>query len=181
MATFALVANGSDPAKFWDALAASPVSAAKGAPLLLVQTNGLPNETKNAKTALGLSGSQIVVVGPTSSVSSGVMSALKATRRVGMGDRFTTARAFADWAIANGYLGRETVGICAKLPDALTGGTYCGSAGGALLFTTTTALPTTTRNFLTGRKATLEEIDVFGGTGSVTNATLAAINTALKP
>lgn len=183
MATVGLVVNGSDPAKFWDALAASPIAASNGAPLLMVKTNTVPvpAEIRSAIATLGLTGDELVVVGPTTSVSSAVQTSLGATRRVGSGDRFKTAKNFADWAIDNGYANSETVGIAAKLADSLTGGTYCGAAGGTLLFTNTTSLPTDTKNFLTARKGTLTEILIFGGTGSITDATKTAINNALKP
>jgi hypothetical protein len=181
----AFVANGSDPTLFWDALSAAPISAGQGIPLVLVQTTGVPLSSTREISALGLTGSQLYIVGPTTSVSSGVQSILHATNRIkgATPDRFATARAVADWAISRGFADNTTTGITAALPDALGASTYLGVRGGTMLFASqgSTIVPSQTRSFLIARKSTLWDTFIFGGTGSVPTLAESAINLALKP
>jgi|GEM_PF-6308585 len=185
MPGIAFVVNGSDPTKFWDAMAASPISAGRGVPLILVQTTAVPAAAAKTKTYLGLTGSKLYVVGPTTSVSAAVASGLGATNRIKgpTSDPFATARAVSDWGINRGYSDKVTCAITAALPDALGAGPYLGVRQGSMLFVPkgVTTIPSSTSGFLSARKATLRDVFIFGGKASVTSAQQTAINNALKP
>jgi putative cell wall-binding protein len=179
---FALVANGSDPAKFFDALALSPVSAETHYPILLVRANSIPAATKNALTAIG--NPHVVIGGGPLTVSDGVMAQLAsvqpATERWWGSDRYKTAIAIADKARAKGWLDDECVAVAAKLPDALTGGSVMGHTRGPLLLTRGDALTGATGDWLSAHKASVKKCYVFGGPLSVTDAVKNSINSKLQ-
>ncbi|TLM97345.1 MAG: hypothetical protein FDZ75_04705, partial [Actinobacteria bacterium] len=171
--------------KFWDAMSASPISASSGVPLILVQTTAVPAAASGTVADLGLTGADLYVVGPTSSVAANVATTLGTTNRIigSATDQYNTARAVTNWGIAQGYLGTATVGICSKLPDALGAGTYLGYLGGGMLFTAagTNSVPSATTGFLSANKSTLRDVFIFGGNASVTPGAKTNIDNALKP
>lgn len=185
MPKVALVVNGSDPTKFFDAMAAAPIAASSGVPMILVQTNAVPQPAASTVSLLGLSGSQLVVVGPKTDVTASVASQLHATARIAgtTADSYATAKAVTGWGIGRGYLGNEAVGIASKLPDALGAGPALGAKGAGMLFTYpgSAKVPAPTLGFLSANKATLTDVTIFGGTGSITALAQKAINNALKP
>ncbi|MDH4140648.1 MAG: cell wall-binding repeat-containing protein, partial [Coriobacteriia bacterium] len=91
----ALIANGADSDKFFDALALSPIAAKNGFPILLVRKDSIPGPTQAALTSLGLD-YRIVAGGP-NTVSDDVLAdldagvAIAAVRWWGH-DRYETAR-----------------------------------------------------------------------------------------
>ncbi len=155
-APFAFVTNGY---KFPDALAASPMAAYNVAPILLTHKDSLDGDTLNAIRELGIT--DVVILGGTASVSSGVESALKRelgsdhVKRIGGADRYDTARQFVQWATGD-YGATDLVGCAGTVednsllpldwrrfcvaagstyPDALGGGAFAGFAGYPLLLT----------------------------------------------
>ena len=173
-----LFANGADSTKFFDALALSPIAAAQGAPILLVKADSIPAATTAAISDLGNPPTRIVGGGKYT-VSESVRSTLGATRWSGR-SRYDTAIAIANGAVGVGWLNRQTVGIAAKLPDALTGGAFVGRRGGVLLLTDGSVLTTATKNWLLTYKAQVLDCYVFGGEFSVTAGVKTAIANALK-
>lgn len=178
MAPAVLFANGADSSKFFDALALSPISAANGIPILLVEYGKVPAATTAAITELGSPTKRIVGGGP-KTVSETVRKQLGATRWDGA-TRYDTATRIADSARAQGWLDREVVGIAAKLPDALTGGSTVGLDGGVLLITDGSKLSSATKTWLLTNKAYVSDCRVFGGTKSVAPAVKTEIENALK-
>ena len=179
----ALVANGGDPEKFFDALALSTVAGAKGYPILLVNENSVPSATLSALDQLG-GGKDIFIGGGPATVSNGVMQTLDArygtVERWSGQDRYKTAIAVADSAIAKGFLREDLVGVAAKLPDALTGGATVGQTKGALLITDGQSLTGSTGSWLAGHKGTIDKCYVIGGPASVTNGVKDAVNSKLQ-
>lgn len=177
----ALIANGADPDKFFDALALSAISANKGAPILLVSRDTVPNATDAAlklfKTA---SPSMPVVVGGGAATVSETVRKKVGGERWSSSDRYSTATTIATKAVARGWLGATAVGVAAKLPDALTGGAFIGHEGGALLLTQRDALPGTTGSWIGVHKGTLTDAYVFGGVKSVSEDVRAKIELKLK-
>lgn len=177
-----LIANGQDAPKFFDALALSPIAAANGYPLLLVQADNIPNATWNVlddiADELGDT-PRVVIGGGAATVSNDVMFELGADRWAGT-TRYTTAIAIADNAVDEGWLSRENVGIAAKLPDALTGGAGVGLKGGVLVLTDGAKLTPATATWLTTYKDEIVDCEVFGGTKSVVPTVHTAISNALK-
>lgn len=174
----AIVANGADQTKFFDALAASAVSAHDGTPILLVSSTAVPAATRSALTSLGLSPSDTFVVGGPATVAAGVLDELgiPAANRVWGANRYSTAVAVAD----KGWLGAEVVGIASQLPDALSGGVLAGSKNGPVLLTSPTRLSSETAAWLTAHRHTVGTSYVFGGPGSIWPAVATAIDNALK-
>ena len=92
----ALVANGADYDKFFDALALSPLAARTGYPILLVQEDNIPWATRSALNDLGV-GYRVVGGGP-DTVSDDVLNELAsgaASARWSGPDRYSTAVAIA--------------------------------------------------------------------------------------
>jgi putative cell wall-binding protein len=165
----AYVATGAD---FPDALAASPVAAKGGGPVLLVQTGSIPTAVANELTRL--KPTKIVVVGGTSAVTTGVQTTLGSyssnVTRVSGNDRYETA---ADLSAATFAVNTNTVYVATgqNFPDALAGGPAAANApggGGPVLLVQTNSIPTATANELTRLKPT--NIVVLGGTSAVTDA-----------
>jgi putative cell wall-binding protein len=162
--TTVLGANGADPAKFFDALALSSVSAAKGFPILLVSANGVPAQTADALRTTGAT--EVIIGGGPRTVSDGVVASLNATRWAGA-DRYSTATTVAQRAIDRGWLTDDEVSIAAKLPDALTGGSATGKLGGVLLLTDPSHLPWSTGDWLSAPNRSVLHWAVIGGPTSV--------------
>ncbi len=160
-----LLANGADSTKFFDALALSPIAAAQGYPILLVEANAVPSATSNVLGSLG-QGQRIVGGGP-ATVSDGVVSTLGATRVSGK-DRYLNALAAADYAVSRGWLDRSEVGVAAKLPDALCAGATMGHLGGVSLITDGQSLTPAVDSWVTAYHAQIENLYIFGGPVSVT-------------
>lgn len=173
MATFALVANGADSGTFFDALALSPIAARCGAPILLVSKNAVPAPTAAALASLGATGGAVWIAGGTGTVAESVRTQLgvPSAHRLAGANRYKTAVVVANTALARGWLTDAQAGVAAKLPDALTGGTYLGWQGGPLLVTTPSPLQKDTSAWISAHRASLADVWVFGGTGSVSQGT----------
>ncbi|MDH4140369.1 MAG: cell wall-binding repeat-containing protein [Coriobacteriia bacterium] len=149
-----LVANGADPTKFFDALALSPISAAKGCPIVLTSASSLPSPSANAIKNLGFN--YAIIGGGPNTVGANVMNAVDdivddvggVTQRWYGQSRYTTATTIAEKAQAKGWLDFLHIGVAAKLPDALAGGSAVGRLGGVLVLTRGDALTSTTAAFL---------------------------------
>ena len=172
-----LVANGADSTKFFDALALSPISARNGYPILLVSADDIPLATDDA--IWDLWPDRIIVGGGPNTVSEDVVDYLEAERWYGS-SRYTTAITIANNAIGEGWLSDRVVGVAAKLPDALTGGSLVGRMNGVLLLTKGDVLTPETRVWLEKHEGNIENCFVFGGPNSVLIAVRTAISAALK-
>lgn len=162
----ALIANGADSTKFFDAAALSAIAAAQGYPVLLVERDRVP-----AATAAFLNAAEpadVVVAGGRATVSDGVVRSVGAERWAGA-DRYATAAAIAANATDpdRAWLRPDVAGIAAMLPDALSGGAVTGRQGGPLLLSTRTSLPSATANWLSAHTGEIEGCWVLGGADSV--------------
>jgi putative cell wall-binding protein len=180
----ALIANGADETKFFDALALSPITAQNGYPILLVSADSVPAATQSA---LGdLEPSTIVVAGGPSSVSDNVVDHLQMIEGVGMaerwwgGDRYSTATQIANSSVSRGWLSDSTVAIAAKLPDAVTGGAMVGSRSGPLLITDSSSLSAAPGSWLSSHKGAVRDCYVLGGAVSVAPTVMSQIESELR-
>ena len=182
---WALIANGADPDKFFDALALSAVSANTGYPILLVEQDRIPAATKAALAGLNLQG-RIVGGGP-ATVSDGVLAQLDAgtamANRWAGADRYETAAIIANDACNTHpqMLKPHNTGVAAKLPDALAGGAFTGLRGGPVIITPTNHLDAAPRGFLDSWTGDIGGCYVLGGPASVTESTKTQIGQALQP
>ncbi len=172
--TTALVANGEDTSRFFDALALAPVAARQHFPVLLVKRDAVPYATGLALRRYGTRW----VAGRTSSVSARVQAALSAGRFDGA-DRYAVASRVATEAIARGWLGATGTVVANRLPDALTGGAAAGLRGATVLFTDAAYLPASTQRHLVARRDDIESCWVLGGTASVSPPVYDAVAAAL--
>ncbi|MDH4139224.1 MAG: cell wall-binding repeat-containing protein [Coriobacteriia bacterium] len=148
MTSRALVANGADSEKFFDALALSPIAANNGAPILLVRNDEVPTATRAAIEAFDPA--RIIVGGGPMTVSDDVLEELDALALMGAErwsghTRYDTAVVIAEKAVGEGALVWDLVGVAAKLPDAVTGGAATGLQQGPILLTNGTSLTEATR------------------------------------
>ncbi len=174
-----LVANGADSATFFDAAALSPIAAAQGYPILLVRGNEIPSSTIQAlKNVRGAAEVEIIVGGGPNTVSNAVVDSFGLhgyTERWYGSTRYTTAITVANKAIERGWLSEDFVGVAAKLPDALTGGSVVGRRGGALVLTASATLSPETGSWLSTHRSGVNACGVFGGPNSVSRKGLDAI------
>ncbi|MDP2181609.1 MAG: S8 family serine peptidase [Actinomycetota bacterium] len=172
------VANGADPAKFFDALALSPISSAKGVPILLVSATSVPSATRNA--LVDLAPAEVIVGGGVATVDPAVYKAVGADDRWSGSTRYTTAIDIANNALARGWLKATPVALAAKLPDALTGGSMVGREGGVLMLTGKSAIDSATGSWISSHKGPIGSCYVLGGTASVSVSVVTAARNLLK-
>ena len=183
---------------FADAVSASMLvsgpttaTAVTALPILLTQSNSLPNVTEVALANLAIT--KIIVIGGTSAVSEAVATKAGTGRtvvRVSGADRFATAAAVADLAIksvASGGFGmnkREVylaeMGAAGGGADALSAGSLVNEDGGVLLGTSGGTLPAATVTWLGANSAgaTGLTVGIIGGTGVIPTSTEAVIKTS---
>jgi lipoprotein-anchoring transpeptidase ErfK/SrfK len=172
MPSMAVFASGEAPT-FADALVLSSVTAATGAPLLLVRGSSVPWATGGVVETLGIE--RRFVAGGVAVVSDAVVAGLRATRWAGS-DRFGTAVVVAQAAAGEGWVGTQRVALAAKVPDALSGGVATGRSGAALLLTETATLPKVTASHVSDTGAT--SAIVYGGPGAVSDAVVGELGGA---
>jgi putative cell wall-binding protein len=171
------VASGTN---FPDALAAGPVAAASGGPLLLVPSDGVLPATVSAELTR-LTPSSMNIAGGIAAVSSHVESQLKGfgigtVIRLAGQDRYDTAAQLA--GITNGGLGKTVfIATGASFPDALGGSAAAGRLGGALLLTDRFALPAATASALTSGKPV--KVVILGGDAVIDPKVLLQVQTLL--
>ncbi|HEY3318799.1 MAG TPA: cell wall-binding repeat-containing protein [Coriobacteriia bacterium] len=170
-----VVASGED---FPDALAASPMAAAAGHPILLTRSASLPAATARA---LGEAGARrALVIGGPPAVSPAVAAALPAPVRIAGADRYATSRAVADYAVAAGILDRGELGVATgrTFPDALAGGVAMARLRGPIVLGDA---PTASFDAWLARIGdACSKVDVFGGDAAVSSPFATHVLTALR-
>ncbi|MHB1451376.1 MAG: cell wall-binding repeat-containing protein, partial [Coriobacteriia bacterium] len=159
-----LVASGGT---FADALAASPLAAGNGWPILLARPQGDNVELPAPVT-------DVVVLGGTGAVSERTRVDLESTldagrvTRVGGLDRYDTAALIAAYGAGHGA-SWACVGIAtgSDFPDGLAAGAAIGARDGLLLLTPPDALHAGARAALTANAGTVKTVYVIGGVGAV--------------
>lgn len=169
----AYVATGRN---FPDALAAGPIAARAGGPVLLTDGNSLPAATANELARLRPQ--TIFVLGGPGAVSDAVLDSLRGfatsgtVTRLWGADRYETAAA-ASAATFTAGVPVAFVATGANFPDALAGGVAAGRLGGPMLLVTRDGIPTATANELLRLRP--QQIMVTGGTGVVSDDVLNAL------
>ncbi len=170
---------------FADALAASPMAAAKGWPLLLVGPRGLAGIQS---TLDSLGATDIVILGGTKAVAAGVQSELAArystgnVTRLAGANRYATSAAIATWAVANADLNWNDLAVATgeNFPDALSGGVLQALDGSVLLLTTGTRLNADTKSCLTKNLAEIDSVKYLGGQSALGAGVRTAVVSALR-
>lgn len=169
-AAVAYVARGDD---FPDALAAGPLAAASGGPILLTGAGGLAPQT--AAELERLDPARVVVLGGPAAVPASVEAELAArhpqVERLAGADRIATAVAIAERL---GAVDRVYVASAERFPDALVGGVAAGLDGGVVLLTGRDALPAQVAALIA--RLAPDQVTVVGGDAAVGPAVAAALS-----
>jgi putative cell wall-binding protein/Tol biopolymer transport system component len=164
---------------FPDALSAGPLSVAEHAPIVLSDGTGL-----DPATAAFIE--QHTAVDPVGGPAQSAVDALHMTgktidRSLAGSDRYATAADVAGRLAT--VIGRAPaiVGIASgtTFPDALTGGAFIASAGGALMLTDQAVLSSPTQAMLTSWQSQLSMVQVFGGPAAVGDNPFASVVAAV--
>lgn len=177
-----LVANGTDPTKFFDPLALAPIAAYRGAPILLVSATTVPPATASAIAKLRLANpaTKVYVGGGINTVSETVRVKVQGTRISGI-DRYKNATAIANYAYSRGWLLKTApAAVSSTIMNAQIGGTLAGGKGGALVLTPPTSLNAATSLWLATNMGTLPEVFVVGSTSSLTDSVKMAVLNAVN-
>jgi putative cell wall-binding protein len=173
----AIIATGEN---FPDALAASPYSAAKGIPILLVKKNSVPAATKAMLTELGVTSTYLC--GGTSAISTAVEGQLPAPFRRGGRDRYQTAGMITDTMWMNWGMGTEYFALATgtNFPDALVGGAVVGAYGGVLYLTPPDVLHSEVVMRIERDHSKVKWVDVLGGKSVVYPTVVTSLFNALQ-
>ena len=149
-----------------DALTASSVAGANGAPVVLTRPDKVPTVTE---TIIGeLDPENIVVVGGPEAISDEVLAALNElapAERVAGEDRYETAVALTQQYAEDGDMLYVASG--ATFPDALAGGSLTGSTGAPLLLSRSDVLPNATAAEI--ERLSPQGITILGGPVSISS------------
>ena len=162
----AIVVPG-DNAHFPDAIAAAPLAAAKGWPILLtpssVLTPVLNTYAAQAINTLGIT--KVIEAGTRTDIPAGVA----VTRIVGL-DRYDTAARVAEYSATQG-LSFAHLGIATgeKFPDALAAGPYLAQDNGVMLLTPLSGLSSYASASITARAGEVVKASYFAMISSVTH------------
>lgn len=158
---------------FPDALAGAAAGAFRGGPVLLVQRDTIPQEV--SVELRRLLPQSIVILGGTSSVSSGVETQLRTyspvVSRLAGADRYATAVEVSK-ATFGGTAATAFIATGVNFPDALAGGPYVGAAKSPLLLVPGGCLPGVVRGEL--QRLATSKLTLLGGSGAV-NGDVAAM------
>ncbi|MBN2848331.1 MAG: cell wall-binding repeat-containing protein [Coriobacteriia bacterium] len=178
----AFLVNGYD---FADANAVSPYAYSQAFPVLLTGASSLHPTTAAVAEEIGVT--HVVIAGGRSVVSDAVATQMRAvdgvmtTHREGGLNRYETAAMVAGYAVDMFWADNSSVGIATGLvfADALGGGAALGARGGVLLMTDAVTLSAATQTYLQDAAEDVLEVQIFGGTGAVSDTVKSAINKAL--
>ena len=165
----AVVAAGTDR-NLVDSISAGGAAAALQVPVLLTIPDRLPDGTRTALQAIGVT--RTTVVGSHAAVSPAVAASLPSSTRAGGRDRYATAAAVASWAASRGVDVSEVVvasGLDGSIVDGLAGGTLRRP----VLLVRPDVAPEPTLAWLRGRTA-VRSTTVLGGPAAVGDTVAAA-------
>lgn len=178
------VATGTN---FPDALGASPLAAAKGWPIYLVNPAvALDATTKGAMASDGVG--HPIILGSTLAVPARIETSLNGiygsgnVERIFGTNRYSTGVAVATYGVNHAGLGWDKLALTTgtNFPDALAGGVLQGMDGSVMLLTPGTSLDPTVRTVLIANKASIDEVRFLGGTSAVSAAVRTAVSQALQ-
>ncbi len=164
-------------ANFPDALAASPLAAAKGWPIYLVDKNKpLQTTTRQAMQAAGVT--DVAVLGGPTVVPTTIEDSLKfyfgtaRVERLAGSNRYQTGCIVAEYGVQNAGLSWNRVALATgqNFPDALAGGVLQGRDGSVMLLTPSASLDPFVVAKLTAKRTQIEEVRYLGGLNAVSQA-----------
>jgi putative cell wall-binding protein len=174
----AVVASG---AAFADALAAGPLAAVAGLPLLLTSTEEVPPDTAAVLAEFAVS--RTFVIGGRQAIPADAAQGMPGIRRVSGPDRYATSVAVARRLLQRGgSLSTVAVATGRDFADALAAGAFVAKAGGPLLLVDgqEAANAEAVFAFLAEQADAIGRVVVFGGDAAVSEAVEARIAAALE-
>jgi len=172
-------------AAFPDALGASPLAAANGWPIYLVDPRGVDSATISAMKAAGVK--HTIVLGGTGAVSADAQAAISSgvscsTERIAGATRYETAAEVAAYGVTECDMYWSGVAIATGLnfPDALAGGVLQGRSGAVMLLTPSWSLDPSAGSALGLNKTAISEVRFLGGTGALSLVVRDAVADALR-
>ncbi|HSQ21398.1 MAG TPA: cell wall-binding repeat-containing protein, partial [Coriobacteriia bacterium] len=168
-------------ANFPDALGASPLAAANGWPIYLV--NPLTGADAALISAMQSDGvDDVLILGGTSAIPAAVAADVAAdvpckTTRLEGATRYETAVNVATYGVSNAGLSWDKLAIATgtNFPDALAGGVLQGKNGSVMLLTTPTALHYSVRTVLEANKLSIYTVYFLGGSNAVSDIVFDAV------
>lgn len=178
-----MVATGQN---FPDALAAAPLAASSGTPILLVQRDVVPQDTIDALDQIAADGA--IVLGGTGAVSAAVASDIEGlvgpsgVVRLDGPDRYATAATIAQYGVDNFGLNWDGVAFATGLnfPDALAGGAAQGLTGSVVLLTKSTTLEAAPKTKLEENAGQILQVRFFGGLNAISQTVRDAVIKAIN-
>jgi VCBS repeat-containing protein len=178
----AFVATGLN---FPDALGASPLAAAKGWPIFLVNPKGLDAATVSSMKALGVT--KVLILGSGAAVPAAIESGLTrslgcTTLRLAGDNRYQTAVAVASYGVSKAGLGWNKLAITTGInfPDALAGGVLQAKSGSVLLLNPPDKLDGSVANTLKAKKSVIYEVRFLGGPTAIYPSVRTSVVNLLK-
>lgn len=196
VATLTAGLAGPDPARkgivvtglnYPDALAASPLSAARGWPVYLSGPGGLSAATLQAMADSGVSGA--LVLGGPAVVPSAVESELAglygddAVTRLSGANRYGTAAQVAEYAVTEQGMSWDAAALVRgdDFADALSGGPLQGVENSVILLTHPSALAPEAEAVLGRNRDLIDRLRYLGGIGAVTQVVRDRVTEVLRP
>jgi putative cell wall-binding protein len=171
---------------FPDALGASPLAAAHGWPIYLVNPATGPDASLIAAMnadrvthAIMLGGSAVVSEATRETIRKQVICT---TARLAGGNRYATAAVTAQYGVALAGLGWDKVAVATgeNFPDALAGGVLQAKSGSVMLLTPSAKLDGGASTSLGVNKGAIYEVRFLGGTSAVSTAVRNAVKSVLQ-
>lgn len=167
---------------FQDALSVSPYAYANEAPIFLANASTLTLDDQVLKAIKDGGFNRVVIVGGTAAISDKVEKQLDGIecKRLAGPTAYETSGAIASWCQTQG-MGAAYVGVAtgASYYDALAGAALCGMNNSALVLVDD-GYRSNIDGFIASNKAGIRNVNIFGGTAAVSDATSQAIAAALK-
>lgn len=176
-ASTVIVATGRN---YPDAVSVAPLATAKGWPILLASPRG---GLEPSTTALidDIAPANTLLVGGTAAVPASVESKVTNPTRLAGNTRYETCGAIADygwkWGMSMEYVALATG---TNFPDALAAGPLVAARSGTLLLTDPRWLPTASSRRINAKAGDIEEFEVIGGPGVVSEAAVADVSQLLR-
>jgi len=155
----AYVVNGRN---YPDALSITPVAAKEGAPILLTESDSIPQSTLNKVSNYD----EFFVIGGTNAVSENIVNKLGTVTRISGNNRYETSAKVAEYynhLFGQSYSGNITTGT--NFADALAGAPFAALHGGPLLLTPSNYLHEDAKNYF--EKYDTIWFSIFGGNNAV--------------
>jgi putative cell wall-binding protein len=169
---------------FPDALAASPLSAARRWPIYLADPKASPSVLASQMKEDGVK--RVIVLGGSGVVSSAYETALRSTigsaMRLNGADRYDTGVKVATYGVNEAGLMWDGVAIAtgSGFPDALAGGALGARRGSVMLLTDGNVLSSPVAGALAANKSKIGTVYYLGGTGAVSTAVRDKVTQTLR-